>query len=70
MNSADANRADRDGCWFKSSRSLGSNECVEVRMSAGLVGVRDSKNPEGPTLQPVVNWQPFVNMVLKWGSES
>lgn len=37
--------------WFKSSRSGGSQECVEVAfLDAGLVGVRDSKNPTGPAL--------------------
>ncbi|NEW30624.1 DUF397 domain-containing protein [Nocardia cyriacigeorgica] len=37
--------------WFKSSRSAGGQDCVEVaHLQAGLVGVRDSKNPAGPAL--------------------
>ncbi|NNH70803.1 DUF397 domain-containing protein [Nocardia uniformis] len=37
--------------WFKSSRSGGSKECVEVAfIDGGRVGVRDSKNPSGPAL--------------------
>jgi hypothetical protein len=37
--------------WFKSSRSLAAKECVEVAwLAAGQVGVRDSKNPDGPAL--------------------
>lgn len=37
--------------WFKSSRSGGSKECVEVaHLTGGMVGVRDSKNPTGPAL--------------------
>ncbi|MFX0574266.1 DUF397 domain-containing protein [Nocardia nepalensis] len=37
--------------WFKSSRSGGSKECVEVAfLDGGRVGVRDSKNPTGPAL--------------------
>ncbi|RDI55769.1 DUF397 domain-containing protein [Nocardia mexicana] len=37
--------------WFKSSRSAQGRECVEVAwLDAGHVGVRDSKNPEGPAL--------------------
>ncbi|WP_433682622.1 DUF397 domain-containing protein [Nocardia sp. CA-119907] len=37
--------------WFKSSRSAGGKECVEVaHLSGGFVGVRDSKNPTGPAL--------------------
>lgn len=37
--------------WYKSSRSGAGKECVEVaHLNAGHVGVRDSKNPAGPTL--------------------
>ncbi|MBF6084503.1 DUF397 domain-containing protein [Nocardia cyriacigeorgica] len=37
--------------WFKSSRSGGNKECVEVaHLRNGLVGVRDSKNPTSPAL--------------------
>ncbi|WP_280467120.1 DUF397 domain-containing protein [Nocardia cyriacigeorgica] len=36
--------------WFKSSRSTGSQECVEVAHVDAGVGVRDSKNPTGPAL--------------------
>ncbi|WP_083898106.1 DUF397 domain-containing protein [Nocardia vinacea] len=37
--------------WFKSSRSSGSQDCVEVAFLDGnVVGVRDSKNPAGPAL--------------------
>lgn len=37
--------------WFKSSRSGGGKECVEIaHLTGGLVGVRDSKNPTGPAL--------------------
>ena len=37
-----------DAGWFKSSFSMAaSDNCVEVRHVARLVGVRDSKNPAG-----------------------
>ncbi|WP_280235571.1 DUF397 domain-containing protein [Nocardia cyriacigeorgica] len=37
--------------WFKSSHSDASTECVEVAfLDANLVGVRDSKNPDGGAL--------------------
>lgn len=37
--------------WFKSSRSHGGKDCVEAaHLSGGMVGVRDSKNPDGPAL--------------------
>jgi len=36
--------------WFKSSKSAGTKDCVEVAHLDGAVGVRDSKNPTGPAL--------------------
>ncbi|MGW4767076.1 DUF397 domain-containing protein [Nocardia sp. NPDC004278] len=37
--------------WFKSSRSQGGSDCVEVAfLEQGHVGIRDSKNPTGPAL--------------------
>ena len=37
--------------WRKSSFSNGGGACVEVATNLpGLVGVRDSKNPDGPML--------------------
>ncbi|WP_433599373.1 DUF397 domain-containing protein [Nocardia sp. CA-135953] len=37
--------------WFKSTRSSGSQDCVEVaHLGGGMVGVRDSKDPAGPAL--------------------
>lgn len=34
------------GCWFKSSRSKETADCVEVRF-APTVGVRDTKDRDG-----------------------
>ncbi|MEW1660717.1 DUF397 domain-containing protein [Streptomyces sp. NPDC093707] len=40
--------------WFKSSYSGGGGQCIEVAtnlvVSRGVVPVRDSKVPEGPSL--------------------
>ncbi|MCU1641113.1 MAG: hypothetical protein JWN03_1388 [Nocardia sp.] len=36
--------------WFKSARSTGAKECVEIAFLDSGVGVRDSKNPTGPKL--------------------
>ena len=36
--------------WFKSSRSGGGKDCVEVAMLDQAVAVRDSKNPAAAVL--------------------
>jgi hypothetical protein len=41
----------RDDAWIKASRSAASGDCVEMRRQAGLVEVRDGKDPEGPVLR-------------------
>lgn len=52
-----------DTLWFKSSYSNGDGgNCVEVAHGvSGLVPVRDSKVPGGPTLiLPTTAWVPFI----------
>jgi hypothetical protein len=39
-----------DDAWYKSSRSSGANNCVEVTHGPGWTAVRDSKNKTGPVL--------------------
>ncbi|GGL47342.1 DUF397 domain-containing protein [Nocardia jinanensis] len=48
--------------WFKSRRSGGTKECVEVAfLGGGRVGVRDSKNPTGPALVfTAAEWDTFT----------
>ncbi|NKY89626.1 DUF397 domain-containing protein [Nocardia veterana] len=48
--------------WFKSTRSDGSRNCVEVAfLSNNVVGVRDSKNPTGPALTfSAAEWDAFT----------
>jgi hypothetical protein len=36
--------------WRKSTRSQQSGQCVELARIGGVVGVRDSKEPNGPIL--------------------
>ncbi len=47
--------------WVKSSSSGPSGNCVEVAFQGDGVLVRDSKDPEGPTLVFTRNeWDAFV----------
>lgn len=39
-----------DDAWYKSSRTAGANNCVEVAHKHGWTAVRDSKNKSGPVL--------------------
>lgn len=49
--------------WFKSSRSSGQHNCVEVAfLGGGTVGVRDSKNAAGPALTfGPAEWDGFIS---------
>lgn len=38
------------GAWRKSSRSHANGNCAEVGQDGAVVGVRDSKDPDGPVL--------------------
>lgn len=51
--------------WFKSSRSTGTKDCVEVaHLDAGMVGVRDSKNPSDPALVfSPAGWDAFTECI-------
>ncbi|MFJ6165989.1 DUF397 domain-containing protein [Micromonospora orduensis] len=51
-----------DARWRKSSRSNQDNWCVEVATNlGGVVGVRDSKDSDGPVLVvDAYSWRLFV----------
>ncbi|MBF6440071.1 DUF397 domain-containing protein [Nocardia cyriacigeorgica] len=55
--------------WFKSTKSAGGQDCVEVaHLERGRVGVRDSKNPTGPALVFTPSeWDTFLNRTRSGG---
>jgi hypothetical protein len=61
MDTYDFSRA----AWRKSSRSV-SSSCVEVALSATVVGVRDSKDRDGAVLVfPAQRWADFVGALQR-----
>jgi hypothetical protein len=47
--------------WRKSTHSA-STHCVEIAQAETVVGVRDSKHPDGLVLRyPVAGWKAFVS---------
>jgi hypothetical protein len=65
---AHGNRRERPGSgtrWVKSSLSFSNGNCVEVAsLPEGGIGVRDSKDSEGPVLRFTPDeWQAFLGGV-------
>ncbi|MGW0219641.1 DUF397 domain-containing protein [Streptomyces tendae] len=63
-------RSDTEPTWYKSSYSGGSGgNCLEVATGIpATIPVRDSKNPEGPTLRFQAHaWSVFVDGVRRGG---
>jgi hypothetical protein len=53
-----------DNTWYKSRRSSGASNCVEVAHGHGWTAVHDSKNKTGPIIT-VTNseWNTFITAV-------
>jgi len=48
--------------WRTSSYSSSEANCVQVALGGPAVGVRDSKDPDGPVLAvPAVRWSTFLH---------
>jgi hypothetical protein len=58
-------RSGSDSSWVKSSLSFANGNCVEVaNLPNGEIGVRDSKNSEGPVLRFTPDeWHAFLGGV-------
>lgn len=58
-------RPGSDSYWVKSSLSFSNSNCVEVAsLPAGEIGVRDSKDSEGPVLRFTSGeWHAFLGGV-------
>jgi len=54
--------------WFKSTHSSESANCVEVAWTPTGVAVRDSKDPDGPTLTfGRDTWDAFIKDLVSGG---
>lgn len=65
MNSKALDLAD-ESSWFKSSHSIdnGGGGCVSVAALATRIGIRDSKEPNGPAfVVPTAAWASFISEV-------
>jgi hypothetical protein len=53
--------------WVKSSLSFSNGNCVEVAsLPAGEIGVRDSRDPDGPVLKfRPAEWHAFVSRAAR-----
>lgn len=62
---ADLSNELKNAFWRKSPLSDAQGNCVEfTRLSAGRIGVRDSKDPDGPALVfTAAEWEAFTGGV-------
>ncbi len=65
ISDACANQAESSAHWVKSSLSFANGDCVEVAiLPGGRIGVRDSKDAEGPVLRFTSSeWTAFIDGV-------
>lgn len=72
ISDACANQADSNARWVKSSLSFANGDCVEVAiLPDGRIGVRDSKDTEGPVLRFTSSeWKAFIGGVYNGEFES
>jgi hypothetical protein len=56
--------------WRRSSRSTSGENCVEVAFLTPRVGVRDSKDPDGPQLIfGTTAWSTFIRQLKTSGHD-
>jgi Domain of unknown function (DUF397) len=55
-----------DDAWYRSSRTSGASNCVEVAHLDGRTAVRYSKNRSGPSLIVADGqWDAFIDTVVR-----
>ena len=55
-----------DETWRKVTKSNNNGACTEVRAINGMIEVRDSKDPQGPTLRfTAEEWDAFLDGAKK-----
>ena len=55
-----------DETWRKATKSNNNGACTEVRAINGMIEVRDSKDPQGPTLRfTAEEWDAFLDGAKK-----
>ena len=55
-------QSENESCWVKSSLSFSNGNCVEVAsLTGGFVGVRNSRESNGPVLRFTTDeWKAFL----------
>jgi hypothetical protein len=57
--------------WRKAKRSMNNGNCTEVATAAGVVVVRDSKDPYGPVLRyAATSWLSFLSAARQGGFDT
>jgi Domain of unknown function (DUF397) len=58
--------ARQEMAWRKAQSSVGNGACVELAPVDGMVAIRDSKDPDGPSLKyTAAEWHAFLDGAKK-----
>ncbi len=66
MSARGAEQGPKNAQWRTPKRSGGDGACIEVAAPGQMVLVRDSKDPDGPTLSTSTNgWKIFTDKIRR-----